>query len=453
MKHRVLFWMLIVCLAGWAVPLHAFEVKDVEKSVVRILVSTPRGVGSGSGTVLNNVGHVLTNQHVTDGARNMVVISEFSKGKKEAELVWESAEKDLAVIRAPGLELPYATLFSGQLEGSPPVYALGYPGAADYGSRALDATLTDGLIGRIFPSHDPEWNVIIVQHNAEINSGNSGGPLFDDCGRVIGVNTAGPSRTGTRGINWASHIQEAINILRARGIDFSSDGSPCVSASGTEAAAEAGEKADEAKDIATDAGEKAAEAGGKADEAKGIATDAGEKADEAKGVATEAVESVRITNTLVALVAVVTLVALGLALRKPRQEIIRVAGQVAGKVAEPLSRLARSVRQKKLAIALIGFDAQGRKVALKLSRADLDQQQGGFTVGRHPLLVDHVLDGERLSKRHARFSGNNGSVFVEDLNSSNGTNVNGTACPPFQPVQIQPGDLVDVGGIALRVSS
>ena len=45
MKHRVLFWMLIACLAGWAVPLHAFEVKDVEKSVVRILVSTPRGVG------------------------------------------------------------------------------------------------------------------------------------------------------------------------------------------------------------------------------------------------------------------------------------------------------------------------------------------------------------------------------------------------------------------------
>ena len=47
----------------------------------------------------------------------------------------------------------------------------------------------------------------------------------------------------------------------------------------------------------------------------------------------------------------------------------------------------------------------------------------------------------------------NGSVFVEDLNSSNGTSVNGVACPPFQPVQIRPGDMVDVGGIALRVSA
>ena len=291
------------------------------------------------------------------------------------------------------------------------MYALGYPGAADYGSRALDATVTSGLIGRIFPSHNPEWNVTIVQHDAEINFGNSGGPLFDDCGRVIGVNSAGPTETGARGINWASHIQEAIDILNARGIDFSSDGSPCELASGAEAAAEAKETAVEAK------------------------------------------ESVRLTNTLVAVVTVVALVALGLALRKPRQEIIRVAGQVAGKMAEPLSRLSQSVRRKKPAIALTGFDVQGRKVAIKLSRADLNQQQGGFTVGRHPLLVDHALEGERLSRRHARFSGSNGSIFVEDLNSSNGTSVNGTACPPFQPVQIQPGDMVDVGGIALRVSS
>jgi len=159
------------------------------------------------------------------------------------------------------------------------------------------------------------------------------------------------------------------------------------------------------------------------------------------------------TTALVVLVAVVTLVALGLALRKPRREIIRVAGQVAGQVAEPLSRLVQSVRQKKPAIALVGFDAQGRPVSLRLSRADLDQKQGGFTVGRHPMLVDQALNGERLSKRHARFSGSNGSVFVEDLNSSNGTSVNGTACPPFQPVQIQPSDLVEVGGIVLRVSS
>lgn len=420
MKHRVLFWMLIACLAGWAVPLHAFERSVVEKSVVRIINKESRGVSSGSGTVINEAdGLILTNHHVIADSQSLFVLSEFSDVEHEAEVVWKSREKDLAIIQGRGLRLPAAVLFTGELKEDAVVAAMGYPGAA---GKIKKATQTRGNISHFLNGTEanPGWEVRAIQHTATVTGGNSGGPLFDNCGRVVGVNTARP-HIMTRGgrvpdnaqINWASHIKEAINILNARGIDFSPDGSPCVSAAaaGAEAAAAAKETAVEAK------------------------------------------ESVRLTNTLVAVVTVVALAALGLALRKPRQEIIRVAGQVAGKMAEPLSRLSQSVRRKKPAIALTGFDVQGRKVAIKLSRADLNQQQGGFTVGRHPLLVDHALEGERLSRRHARFSGSNGSIFVEDLNSSNGTSVNGTACPPFQPVQIQPGDMVDVGGIALRVSS
>ena len=395
MNHHIAYWMLFAGLVGWTAQLHAFDVSLVERSVVRIINQTPSGTGTGSGTVINTSGDILTNHHVTDGGRNLLVISQFSNGEKPAQIVWESPEKDLALIRAPGLALSAAPLFSGQPEKGEPVYSLGYPGAADLGDLALDATLTSGILGRIFSSPQPRWNVTILQHDAEINSGNSGGPLFDSCGRVVGVNTTGPIETSP-GINWSSHIEEAITILRARGIDFSADGSQCEEVPG--------------KDI---------------------------------------LETVRLTNTLVALVAVVTLLALGLALRKPHQELLRVAGQMAA----PLSQLVRSVRPRKPAIALTGFDTQGRPVTLRLNRADLDRQQGGFTVGRHPLLVDRVLDGERLSRRHARFSGSNGSVFVEDLNSSNGTSVNGTACPPFQPVQIRPGDVVEVGDMALRISS
>ncbi len=406
MNHHIAYWMLFAGLVGWTAPLHAFDLSLVERSVVRIINQTPSGTGTGSGTVINASGDVLTNHHVTDGGRNLFVISQFSNGEKPAQIVWESPEKDLALIRAPGLALPAAPLFSGQPEKGEPVYSLGYPGAADLGDLALDATLTSGILGRIFSSPQPRWNVTILQHDAEINSGNSGGPLFDSCGRVIGVNTAGPIETSP-GINWSSHIEEAITILRANGIDFSLDGSQCESVPG-----------------------------------KGILKDIVKIVDDVKG-------SVRLTNTFVALVAMVTLLALGLALRKPRQEIIRVAGQMAA----PLSRMVQSVRPRKPAIALTGFDSQGQPVSLRLHRADLDRQQGGVTVGRHPLLVDRVLDGERLSRRHARFSGSNGAVFVEDLNSSHGTRINGTACPPFQPVQIRPGDMVEVGDMALRVSS
>ena len=467
MTHRALCWLTLACLTGWAAPLYGFERSAVEKSVVRIFES---GSGQGSGTIINAQGYVLTNQHVSGGSSSLSVGSKFSDGLKPAQIVWEDPDKDLAVIRAQGLDLPHAILFSGQLEGSPPVYVMGYPGAADHHSETLSASLTDGILSHSFPGVD--WEVPILQHSAAVSGGNSGGPLFDDCGRVIGVNTQRPhimvlvpGPSGPRlnrvpnnsGVNWASHISESINLLRSHGIEFAEDASPCVSAaSGTGVDEQARETAEEAGTKADEAGDKADDAVDKAGDAVETAKDAVDKAGAAADAAEKAVHANRLTNTLVGLVAVVTLVALGLALRKPRQEIIRVAGHVAEKVAEPLSRLAQSVqsvRRKKTDIALTGFDARGRPVTLMLSRDELDTQQGGFTVGRHPLLVDHVLDGDRLSKRHARFSGGNGSIFVEDLNSSNGTSVNGTACSPFQPMQIRPGDTVDVGDIALRVSS
>lgn len=455
MNHRVSCWMLVAGLVGWAVPLYGFDRKDVEQSVVRIFES---GEGQGSGTVINAQGDVLTNQHVSDGSHNLSVGSKFSDGRKPAQIVWESPDKDLAIIRARGLDLPHAPLFSGQLEGTPPVYAMGYPGAADHHSETLSATLTGGMLSHAFPGVD--WAVTILQHSATVSGGNSGGPLFDDCGRVIGVNTrrphvlvVEPGASGLRqnrvpnnaAINWASHIQEAIGLLREEDIQFEEDASPCVPATGG--------SDPEAARAAAEAKQSAEQAGSRADQASQEAQQAQTQAEQATQAVEEVVQAGRLTNTLTALVAVVTFVALGLALRKPRQQIIRVAGQVAGKVAAPLSQLVQSVRPRKPAIALTGFDAQGRPVTLRLSRTDLDRKQGGFTVGRHPLLVDHVLDGDRLSKRHARFSDSDGSVFVEDLNSSNGTSVNGTACSPFQPVQIRPGDMVDVGDIALRVSS
>ncbi len=461
MQRHVVCWILIAWLAVWVGPLYASEwsqLSQVEESVVRVINVTHQLddngkpiISSGSGTVITANGHILTNHHVIKGSRRLLVVSEFSTEPQAAEVVWKSSTKDLAVIKVSGLDLPAATLFSGELKKTAVVRAIGYPGVSDMGSMALDATVTPGEISRIFPSPQTDWNVTIVQHTAGINPGNSGGPLFDNCGRVVGVNTAGPSRD-SEDTNWASHINESIRALRGqpelRGIAFTEDATPCVSVTGgsdpaaANAAAEANLQAESAQQGAQQAQQQAESATQTAQEAQA-------QADQATQAVEEALQATRMTNTLIALVAVVTFVALGLALRKPRREIIRVAGQMV----EPLSRLAQSVRRGKPAIALTGFDAQGQPVALRLSRTDLNRQQGGFTVGQHPLLVDQVLNGERLSKRHARFSGSHGSVFVEDLNSSNGTSVNGVACPPFQPVQIRPGDMVDVGGIALRVSA
>ena len=468
MNHRALYWMTLAGLVGWAVPLYAFERSAVEESVVRIFEN---GQGQGSGTVINAQGDVLTNQHVSDGSRSLSVGSNFSDGRKPAQIIWESSEKDLAVIRAPGLNLPHATLFSGQLEGSPPVYAMGYPAAADRHSDTLSASLTNGILSHSFLGVD--WSVTILQHSAAVSGGNSGGPLFDNCGRVIGVNTERPhvvvieplpggGRRATRvpnnsGINWASHIKEAINMLRAERIDFTEDAAPCVSAAGgadpaaTRAAAEATERASAAES-------KAESAQQGAQQAQQQAGQASQEAETAQRQAQEALKRTGLSNLYMAGLAGVALLALGLALRKPRQELIRIAGHIA----EPFSRHSKPGRRGANAaraqpdppqLVLTGFDLHGRPVKIELRRADLDRQRGGFTVGRHPQLVDQVLNDGRASRRHARFSGLNGAVYVEDLNSSNGTTVNGTPCAPFEPTAIQPGDMVGVGNLSLRVSN
>ena len=160
----------------------------------------------------------------------------FPDGRQAALPVWKSEEKDLAVIRAAGLGLPAAPFFIGELDegSSPRVFAMGYPGAADRpGSSNLKASLTDGVLSHSFSGSD--WRVTVLQHSAVVSGGSSGGPLFDDCGRMIGVNTQRPHVMtvsgrvlNNSGINWASHIKEAIGLFRDEGIQFTEDVAPCV---------------------------------------------------------------------------------------------------------------------------------------------------------------------------------------------------------------------------------
>ena len=224
--------------------------------------------------------------------------------------------------------------------------------------------------------------------------------------------------------------------------------------------------AQEAKGISKQAMGTAEEARGVAQEARGTAVEAKGTADQAIGTAVETREQVQQAhkrvgrqNTFVALLALLTLLALILAMRKPRQAIVRVAGNAM----EPLRRSFKPAGHKPALAAppgetarvvLTGFDSRGKPVNIPLPDAELDPKRGGFTLGRHHLLVDRVLDDERVSKRHVRFTYGGHGYFVEDLNSTNGTVINGTQpCPPFKPMPVRPGDTVRLGGIELTVSA
>jgi S1-C subfamily serine protease len=174
----------------------------VNRSVVNIttgsLVSDglfvePRS-GTGSGSVLDKNGHIITNNHVVENAKRMAVT--LSDGSTyEAKLVGADPNNDLAVLKieAPAEKLlPISWGDSGRLLVGLRVYAIGNP-------FGLERTLTTGIVSSLNRSLRTENGRMIrgiIQTDAAINPGNSGGPLLDKRGAMIGITTAIVSRSG-----------------------------------------------------------------------------------------------------------------------------------------------------------------------------------------------------------------------------------------------------------------
>ncbi|MEZ5726692.1 MAG: trypsin-like peptidase domain-containing protein [Burkholderiaceae bacterium] len=163
--------------------------------------SVPRGTGSGF--VWDDAGHVVTNHHVIEGANQARV--RLADGRVlQADLVGTSPSHDLAVLRVDTGRRPPPPLPLGEsstLRVGQSVIAIGNP-------FGLDFTLTTGIISALDRSLPSEERGVVIQHliqtDAAINPGNSGGPLLDSAGRLIGVNTAIYSPSGTSaGIGFA----------------------------------------------------------------------------------------------------------------------------------------------------------------------------------------------------------------------------------------------------------
>ncbi|HEY3786581.1 MAG TPA: trypsin-like peptidase domain-containing protein [Steroidobacteraceae bacterium] len=166
-------------------------VESVGPAVVSVYVggageaARARG-GAGSGVVVTPDGYVLTNEHVVQNVEDARVA--FVDGRSaSATVVGRDPSTDLAVLRAQAAALPYARLITtpplrvGQL-----VVAVGNP-------LGFESTVSAGVVsalGRSLRSRHGRLIEGVVQHTAALNPGNSGGPLVDSRGRVVGVNTA-----------------------------------------------------------------------------------------------------------------------------------------------------------------------------------------------------------------------------------------------------------------------
>jgi S1-C subfamily serine protease len=169
--------------------------------------------GAGSGSVLDKAGHVLTNYHVVEDAKTVFVTLPGGKDPYEGEVVGKDPENDIAVLKinAPPEELyPVPIGTSENLRVGQRVYTLGNP-------FGLEGTLTTGIISnlnRTLPSRTGHPMKSIIQTDAAMNPGNSGGPLLDTGGRMIGMNVAIATKTGQNaGLGFAIPVNRIRQIV------------------------------------------------------------------------------------------------------------------------------------------------------------------------------------------------------------------------------------------------
>lgn len=164
--------------------------------------------GMGSGFVIDTEGHILTNNHVVEGARQLEVTTSDKK-KYKAQIVGTDPVHDLAVIQIPNKSVPQAEIGDSKiLVVGQKVYAIGNP-------FGLSGTMTRGIISSIRSLKGQRGFIDeAIQTDAAINPGNSGGPLLNARGQVIGINTM----ILTGGVEQSAGIGFAIPINTAKAV-------------------------------------------------------------------------------------------------------------------------------------------------------------------------------------------------------------------------------------------
>jgi hypothetical protein len=414
------FFCAVVIGSNNAIADETQTVLRVESSVLRIvsLDKNNRPIGLGSGFAVDKDGHLATNHHVIDGAARVLVAIKGSDGKPrliDGAVIWSSAEVDLAFVRVASGTVPGLQIAGVAPRKAEKVFALGYPYSADLVSRGaiespqfVEATATNGSIGRIIfePFVSGGQPVELIQHSAPINVGNSGGPLFDNCGRVIGVNTGKAISTlendqidVTTGIYFASSSRVLLAAAENAQIKLTSESDLCS--------------------IATPRS--------RFESAVGFWYG-----------------PVGIGAILAAF-----LLALALFFREAQAKIR------SGKVAErstgdfigdsPSNALST---QKTDHLSLEGSDSLGFPLSIPLSY--LMRSDNSLYLGRSMQEAQAIISDKTVSRRHLRIHRSGEVLWVTDCGSKNGTAVNGRLIGS-SPTRLFVGDEIRLGSVLLRL--
>jgi hypothetical protein len=396
----------------------------VEPSMVRIIVEGPGGAASASGFVVSTQGHIATTYHVVEphieaGWKLFVVESGATpEARRPATVVQAYPDEDLAVLHVENLDRPAVPLSEADIETltkGMTVFAIGYPGAGQRLGADGGTSFTAGMANRIFIG---AWTrdsprIQIIQHSAATNPGNSGGPIVNPCGQVVGVNTERemavlltPSDLPIvydviQGVFFASHVSVLVEKLKALGAPYNGTQKVC-----------------------------------------------------------RVIFGVTSTNFhWYAAAAAVALIALVVLLIKhwPRRviHIVVLGGEATRNGARALGHMLLQPpwrhRRRGTAWRLRGEDTQGRPVEIVITPEDLRQAPRGLVIGRDPA-CDRCLAVDGIAGRHAQLVPLGDGLGVTDLHSGTGTAVNERPVDPSDgPAPLAPGARLRLGNVTLRV--
>ena len=478
---------------------NAFSASEAEKGVVRIIVAqkSARGVGygSGSGFYIGN-DHIITNHHVIAkaSAGKLVVARRIDQNTIEihnANVIWKDHELDIAILKAPGITCEVQTLSEAPIEKGSRAFAIGYPTSADasrrsgsgkmgkievdfvnlvYSSRRgvinnadrglvqfLDATVSSGEIRKVLtrkwkPTYKTELEVL--DHDVNIGHGNSGGPLFDECGRIIGINTQGLDAGTIKGLSLAdnvknsSRITELITVLKSQSISATVTSEPCVLNTGsTSTTTVAGID----WKIWVILG------------VIGLAAVAGLIVAIFKKPAAESY-----THYLKRVSGVSRLQSRPVHSATGNGGPSWQGGQVVDSPPPPSSASLGStgaqspppIAQPSKPDTPHGWTLQGtnpepgksRNVHFQLTPEQFERYGGEITLGRKPGAAHLVIDNTSISKAHAVLAQKDTHLTVRDNGSSNGTRVNGNKIAEGQSTPLNAGDQLQLGEVTVSIS-
>ena len=203
------------------------ETEDIANNTLPSVVMLKNERSLGSGFVIDNTGLVLTNRHVVSGGDRQFQLIGQGGIKAEGEVVYVDRKLDFALVRSNGLKKvkPLPICYASYPNSGQNVVALGSP-------KGLAGTVTRGIVSAVrYPSGDLEGvapnYVTLIQTDASISPGNSGGPLVNTKGEVIGINTFSREGAYSQNLNFAVSMIDVFKSLEVQGVPYNAKFNKC----------------------------------------------------------------------------------------------------------------------------------------------------------------------------------------------------------------------------------